>query len=172
MTDLLKKLLTALSLRRADSGDGQSLPNRQQPTQPDDCCECQTLPNRQQPTPGDDLGEGHRVPEPTATDSTWLMGPLPTRRWVPAAEHAAALLSFLQGPGGRTGTIPFSEMEVTYLEVCLEQDIEPIGWVAVGRELRRLLGAEKEYERVHGEQVRVYRIPPARLAAAVRKAAA
>jgi hypothetical protein len=76
------------------------------------------------------------------------------------AEHAAAILDFLQGPGGHTGTIPFDEMEQIHLEVCLERDFEPIGWVAVGRELRKLIGDEKTYERINGEQVRVYRIPP------------
>ena len=70
----------------------------------------------------------------------------------------AAVLDFLQGPGGRTGTIPFDEMEEIHLDVCLEREFEVIGWTAVGRELRRLLGAEKDYERINGEQVRVYRI--------------
>ena len=62
-------------------------------------------------------------------------------------------------------------MEQIYLEVvCLEHDIEPIGWVAVGRELRRLLGADKEYERINGEQIRVYRIPPRAAAGKLRVA--
>ena len=51
-------------------------------------------------------------------------------------------------------------MEQIHLEVCLECDFEAIGWTAVGRELRKLIGDEKTYERINGEQVRVYRIPP------------
>ena len=140
----------------------------EQPTQPEDFGGCQPLRNRQQPTPAFDFGDCHGVTEPTATDSTYLNSPVPTRRWVPPAAHAAAILAFLQGPGGRTGTVPFAEMEEIHLEVCLEHDIEPIGWVAVGRELRRVLGAEKEYERINGEQVGVYRIPPAAPAARLR----
>ena len=110
--------------------------------------------------------------EPTATGTARprVESPIPTRRWATPAEHAAAILDFLQGPGGRTGTIPFDEMEQVHLDVCLERDFEPIGWTAVGRELRRLLGAEKDYERINGEQVRVYRIPPRPAQARIRAA--
>lgn len=81
-----------------------------------------------------------------------------------AAEHAAALLSYLQGPGGRSGTIPAHELEQLHREFCLEADWEVLGWMAVARELRRMLGARKEYARFNGQKLRIWRIPPARSA--------
>lgn len=86
---------------------------------------------------------------------------IPTVRWAEPAEHALAILETLQGPGGRTGTIPFREMTKIHLDVCLERNIEPIGWTAVGRELRKLIGAEKTYGYdANGKRIRIYRIPP------------
>jgi hypothetical protein len=86
--------------------------------------------------------------------------PIPTRRWATPAEHAAAILDFLQGPGGRTGSLPVDELRKLHVEICAENDWEPIGWTAVGRELRKLLGAQKTYEDIKGRPTRVYRIPP------------
>jgi hypothetical protein len=142
---LAKPTATDISLENGAEPEGwQGLPNRQQPTSPS------SEPPSQSPA------------EPTATDTELLVlaSRVPTRRRATPAEHAAALLDVLQGPGGRTGTIPFDEMEQIHLEVCLEMDFEPIGWVGVGRELRKLIGDQKTYERINGEQVRVYRIPP------------
>jgi hypothetical protein len=115
------------------------------------------------------------LPEPEATNSNRfqplqtganrfsIASPVPTRRWVPPPEHAAAIIDFLQGAGGRTGTITAREMAVIHREVCEEYDYEPIGWVAVGRELRKLLGADRNSfaPDTNGKRVRVYRIPPA-----------
>lgn len=86
--------------------------------------------------------------------------PFPTRRWAEPVEHAAAILEFLQGAGGRTGSLPIGELKQLHLEICAERDWEPIGWTAVGRELRELLKADKTYEPVNGKRTRVYRIPP------------
>jgi hypothetical protein len=86
--------------------------------------------------------------------------PFPTRRWVEPAEHAEAILEFLQGPGGRTGSLPVEELQQLHLEICAERDWELIGWTAVGRELRELLKADKTYEPINGRRTRVYRIPP------------
>jgi hypothetical protein len=85
---------------------------------------------------------------------------IPTRRWAAPAEHAAAVVEFLQGPGGRTGSIPVDDLKQLHIDICLERDWELIGWTAVGRELRELLGAEKTYEDINGRPKRVYRIPP------------
>jgi hypothetical protein len=115
---------------------------------------CQSLPdavvtsvNRCEPVDAD----AHRFAIPC---------PFPTRRWAEPAEHAAAILEFLQGPGGRTGSLPIGELKQLHLEICAERDWEPIGWTAVGRELRELLKADKTYESVNGKRTRVYRIPP------------
>ena len=67
----------------------------------------------------------------------------------------------LQGPGGRTGTFNVPELRQVHFDVCIERDWEPIGWTAVGRELRKLLGGEKTYAPdANGKPERVYRIPP------------
>ncbi len=103
-----------------------------------------------------------------STDANWWLPkriglaplPFPTRRWADPAEHAAAILEFLQGPGGRTGSIPVEELQRLHIEICIERDWDLIGWTAVGRELRELLKAEKTYEPVEGKRTRVYRIPP------------
>ncbi len=65
--------------------------------------------------------DGHRFDTPC---------PIPTRRWARPEEHAAAILAFLQGPGGRTGSIPVNELKQLHIEICAEHDIEPIGWPA------------------------------------------
>jgi hypothetical protein len=88
-------------------------------------------------------------------------GPVPTIDARPARDHAGALLAWLQGPGGRTGSIYAFELERMHLEVCEARNWEVIGWSAVGRELRRLLSARKQYTRCQGRKLCVYRIPPA-----------
>lgn len=86
---------------------------------------------------------------------------VPTTEAHPPAKHAAALLAWLQGPGGRSGTVLACDLEVMHRDLCQDHDWELVGWNAVGRELRRLLGARKEYKRRDGRQLCVYRIPPA-----------
>ncbi len=100
--------------------------------------------------------------EPVETDAHRLVTPcpFPTRRWAEPAEHATAILEFLQGPGGRTGSLPVEELQQLHVEICAEKDWEVIGWTAVGRELRALLKTEKTYEPINGKRTRVYRIPP------------
>lgn len=104
--------------------------------------------------------------EPMPTDanryaSIAASGPAPTLQARPPQEHASALLAWLQGPGGRSGTIPATELAAIHRDLCAELDWEAPGWVAVGRELRRLIGTPKEYARHEGRRVCVYRVPPA-----------
>ena len=112
-------------------------------------------PDRQQPIP---RARGQLLFQPTASDHGWQR--LSSRRWATPAEHAMAILDLLQGPGGRTGTFTCTALKRVHTDICLEQGFEPIRWTAVGRELRKVLGADKEYQRINGRQVRVYRIPP------------
>ena len=126
------------------------------------------------PTSAEMPSYGHPLPEPVPTVSNRLetgrtgeIRPvthcrIPTRRWAAPAEHAAAILQFLQSVGGRTGTITYAEMKEIHADVCFERDWELIGWTAVGRELRKLLGGAKtlDYD-ANGKRVLVYRIPPA-----------
>ena len=112
----------------------------------------------QQPTPDDDACL------PTSSQRA-----IPTIQARPAGDHAAALLAWLQGAGGRSGSILASELENMHRDLCHELDWELVGWVAVGRELRRILGTRKEYTRRAGRQLCVYRIPPANIAPSARE---
>lgn len=121
--------------------------------------------NRQQPIPP---ALGQLLFQPTASDYEWQR--VSSRRWATPAEHAMAILDLLQGPGGRTGTFTCTALKRVHTDICLEQGFEPIGWTAVGRELRKLIKDEKTYDRINREQVRVYRIPPRTLQTRVRAA--
>jgi len=96
---------------------------------------------------------------PMRTSWHQLADALPTTRWEPPVFHAQALLAHLQGPGGRTGSISSAELKRIHLEMCAELDIEPLGWPAVARELRKMLGDRKHH--VDHERRTVIRIPPA-----------
>lgn len=78
-----------------------------------------------------------------------------------AEAHARELLTWLQGPGGRTGSISARDLAAAHAEMCEALEIEPLGWVAVGRELRRLLSEPKRYVDNGGRRTRTYRVPPA-----------
>ena len=117
---------------------------------------------RPEPAPGD--GQRHpsdasRTADPIPPDDDPSLA-IPTTESRPTRDHAAALLAWLQGPGGRTGRLRASELRQAHNEMCADLDWEPIGWTAVGRELRQLLGARKEYATIGGKKVRAYRIPP------------
>lgn len=85
--------------------------------------------------------------------------------WKPATEHAAALLSWLQGPGGFIGELVSDEIEEIYRDMCLEVRWHPRPWAPVATELRLLLGGAKSYGYRDRKRVRVWKIPPARVAA-------
>ena len=76
-------------------------------------------------------------------------------------QHAAEFLVWLQEPDGRTGWIPAVELKQAYVEFAGVSDRAPLPWIAVGRELRRLLAAPKTYVWLEGRKVRTYCIPPA-----------
>jgi hypothetical protein len=126
-----------------------------------------------QPTGTDSTPEKGQQPEPDRHQltpcghrSVWQQvsgllsaGPVSTVRSATPAQHAAAILDFLQAPGGRTGAITAKELRQIHAEVCFVLELEPIGWTAVGRELRKLIGEGRTYQRSNGEQLRVYHIP-------------
>ena len=114
----------------------------------------QPEPNRHQLTPAGHHSVWQQMSGPVSA------GPVSTVRSATPAQHAAAILDFLQAPGGRTGAITAKELREIHAEVCFVLELEPIGWTAVGRELRKLIGGGRTYHRINGEQVRVYRIPP------------
>lgn len=119
--------------------------------------------NQRRPAPS----EADR-PEPVSSGAQrcgTVSAPVGAIPWLdarPPADHARALLEWLQAPGGRTGSILATELEKMHRELCHDLGWEPLGWIAVGRELRRLLGAKKELARQqNGRRLAVYRIPPA-----------
>ena len=149
----------------------RGVPYRQQPTPA--ACHPASL-GESQPTGTESTPENGQQPEPNRHQltpaghhSVWQQmsgpvsaGPVSTVRSATPAQHAAAILDFLQAPGGRTGAITAKELREIHAEVCFVLELEPIGWTAVGRELRKLIGGGRTYHRINGEQVRVYRIPP------------
>jgi hypothetical protein len=89
--------------------------------------------------------------------------PLADAVMLPATEHAAALLHFLQGPGGAVGEIPAADVEAAYSDLCIDIGMHPRPWNTVAKALREALGDErKTYAWRGGHRVRVYRIPAAR----------
>jgi hypothetical protein len=108
-----------------------------------------------EPTPATESGTAARAPAKAASA-------LRDHAMMTAAEQAAALLAFLQGPGGVAGReITSVEIEGAFSDLCIEQGWAPRAWVCVGAELRKLTGGKKIYGYRDGQRVRVWRIPPA-----------
>ena len=118
---------------------------------PGGCQGCQTESNRLRPPIRRRANHWPNRQQPTLGFRRLCPVLLPAVGRVPRSTPPHYSISF-RVPGGRTGTIPFDEMEQIHLEVCLERDFEAIGWTAVGRELRKLIGDEKTYERINGSR--------------------
>ena len=101
------------------------------------------------------------VPDRSGADPASMAERSVTAAPVLPVEHARHFLQWLQEPGGRVGWVPAVELAQAYAEFAADQALDPVGWVAVGRELRRLLGASKTYAWFKGKKVRVYCIPAA-----------
>ena len=99
------------------------------------------------------------VPDRSGTGSVSMQDRSAVTEPVLASEHAGLFLRWLQAPGGRVGWIPADELAHAYAEFASDSGIAPLGWIAVGRELRRLLGASKTYLWRNGRKLRAYRIP-------------
>jgi hypothetical protein len=56
--------------------------------------------------------------EPVRTSSNFIAAPCPA--WHSAEDHALALLQWMQGPGGRIGEVPASELMKAHAEMCAE----------------------------------------------------
>lgn len=78
-------------------------------------------------------------------------------------DHAVQLLNWLQSSNGKSGTITSKELQAIHIEMCTSLDWEICGWVAVGRELRILLGGKRNQQWRNGLYVTVFKIPPARV---------
>jgi len=105
--------------------------------------------------------DSHRRPSTLARGTALpVTEVIPTVTAMTTREHAEAVLDWLQGPGGRTGTVLASELIEIHRELCAERNWELKGWAGVGRELRRILGQGKEYVGRGNDRQRAYRIPP------------
>lgn len=112
--------------------------------------------------------------EPAAPDRAHDATPTPRRladaALKPAAEHAAALLSFLQGPGGATGELTAADVEAAYTDLMMDLGWMPRPWSTVATALRAALGgAAKTYAWRGGKRVRVYHIPGAAVAQVAKR---
>ena len=59
--------------------------------------------------------------------------------WHSPEEHAAALLQWMQGPGGRVGEVPARELMNAYVDMCVELFWEPLPWIPVAKAFRKLI---------------------------------
>ena len=87
-------------------------------------------------------------------------GAIDSTCFVLPSQHAAELLDWLQGPGGRTGILTVPMLTEMHGDLCAERCWEIASWRAVGRELRRLLGGKKHWAYVRGKRCVVYIVPP------------
>src|SRR5688572_16105595 len=88
-----------------------------------------------QATPSCRIAE-HGIPtdcQPVRTGSQSITASCPA--WHSPEDHAVALLHWLQGPGGRVGEVPASEIMKAYAEMCAEYFWEPAPWIPVAKSL-------------------------------------
>ena len=80
--------------------------------------------------------------------------------WHSADDHAIALLQWMQGPGGRVGEIPASELMKAHSEMCAEYFWERMAWIPVAKAFRRLIDdTTHHYASRNSRRIVVYRIP-------------
>ena len=80
--------------------------------------------------------------------------------WHSVDDHAMALLQWMQGPGGREGEVPASELMKAHAEMCAEYFWEPKPWIPVAKAFRRLIDDPKHhYASRNSRRIVVYRIP-------------
>ena len=96
--------------------------------------------------------------EPVRTSSNLIAVVCPA--WHSAADHAVALLQWMQGPGGRVGEVPASELIKAHAEMCAEHFWEPTPWIPVAKAFRKLIkDPNHRYASRNARRVVVYRIP-------------
>jgi hypothetical protein len=86
--------------------------------------------------------------------------PIASPTWHSPAEHAVALLNWMQRPGGRVGEVAAQELMAAHREMCLELFWEPVPWIPVAKAFRQLISDHKRhYASRNGRRILVYRIP-------------
>ena len=80
--------------------------------------------------------------------------------WHSPEEHAAAMLQWMQGPGGRTGEVAARELMSAYVDMCVELFWEPLPWIPVAKAFRQLIcDPRRRLASRNSRRIVVYRIP-------------
>ena len=80
--------------------------------------------------------------------------------WHSPAEHAAALLSWMQRPGGRVGEVPARDLMQAHAEMCIELFWEQLPWIPIAKALRRLINDPRHHlASRNSRRIVVYYIP-------------
>ena len=96
--------------------------------------------------------------QPVRTSSDLV--PCSTPSWHSPEEHAAALLDWMQGPGGRVGEVPARELMSLHIEMCAELFWEITPWIPVAKAFRKLINdPHHRHASRNSRRVVVYRIP-------------
>ncbi len=96
--------------------------------------------------------------QPVRTGSDLV--PVSTPSWHSPEEQAAALLDWMQGPGGRVGEVPARELIRLHIEMCAELFWQPTPWIPVAKAFRKLINDPRHhYASRNSHRVVVYRIP-------------
>jgi hypothetical protein len=96
--------------------------------------------------------------QPVRTGSSAL--PVASPDWHSPAEHAAALLNWMQRPGGRVGLVAARELMDAHREMCLELFWDPVPWIPVAKAFRHLINDyDRHYASKDARRILVYRVP-------------
>jgi hypothetical protein len=96
--------------------------------------------------------------QPVRTGSTLI--PVATPSWHSPEEQAAALLDWLQAPGGRVGEVPARELMSLHIEMCAELFWQQTPWIPVAKAFRKLINDPRHhYASRNSRRVVVYRVP-------------
>ena len=96
--------------------------------------------------------------QPVRTGSTLV--PVATPSWHSPEEQAAALLDWVQGPGGRVGEVPARELMSLHIEMCAELFWQHSPWIPVAKAFRALINDSRHhYASRNSRRIVVYRIP-------------
>lgn len=75
-------------------------------------------------------------------------------------DHARLFLRWLQGHQFLVGNvIPAGDLKKLYPNFCRRLALTEIPWQTLAASINRQIGGQRRYRRVHGRNVRVYRIP-------------
>lgn len=111
-----------------------------------------------QPVNANSSGNHRTDVQPVRTGSQ--LGARDSPSWHTAEEHAEALLSWMQQPGGRVGEVPARELMQSHAEMCAELFWEQLPWIPVAKAFRRLIDDPRRHlASRNSRRIVVYYIP-------------